>query len=353
MSKSDNFREIALRKKNVRIKDVAMAAGVSTATISRALSNPDKVSAETLKIVLSAVEKTGYILDEAASNFRKQRTGSIVALLPNIANPYYSAILSGISEALATTSYNLLVVDTSYGQRAEDAALQYFNTRRADGVIVLLGSLSADAIRSAIGKAGVPPVVQVGEWPEAPETPRVTIRNKEAAKLAARHLVDLGHRDIGFVSGHRGNFTTETRLEGVQEVLAEAGLALRNDWILSGEFSLASGRAAAQKWLEMSERPSGVFCDSDEIACGFIGCVTRAGIKVPQQVSVIGFDDIEVGAHIHPALTTIHQPRRKIGAAVARMILDLIEDGEVDTESVVLDVELIVRDSTAVPPSIA
>lgn len=351
MSKFENFREVALRKKNARIKDVAVAAGVSTATISRALSNPDKVSAETLKTVLSAVERTGYVLDEAASNFRKQRTGSIVALLPNIANPYYSAILSGISEALATTSYNLLVVDTNYGQRAEDAALQYFNSRRADGVIVLLGSLSADAIRSVIGRPGVPPIVQVGEWPEAPETPRVTIRNKEAAKLAARHLVDLGHRAIGFVSGHRGNFTTETRLKGVQEVLAEAGLILRDDWILSGEFSLVSGRAAAQKWLAMRERPSGIFCDSDEIACGFIGCVTRAGVEVPREVSVIGFDDIEFGAHIYPALTTIHQPRRKIGGTVAKMMLDLIEGRRVDPENTVLDVELVVRDSTAMPSS--
>lgn len=342
-----------MRKEAARIKDVAIAAGVSTATVSRALSNPDKVSTETRKIVMQAVEKTGYILDEAASNFRRQRTGSIVALLPNIANPYYSAILSGISEALAGTSYNLLVVDTNYGRRAEESALQYFNSRRADGIIVLLGSLSADVLRSVVNKSGVPPIVQVGEWPEAPETPRVTIRNREAAKLAARHLVKLGHRDIGFISGQRGNFTTETRLEGLREVLKEAGLALRDDWILPGEFSLASGRTAAEKWLSMEARPSAVFCDSDEIACGFIGRVTRSGIRVPDQVSVVGFDDIEVGAHIYPALTTIHQPRRKIGATVAQMMLDLIEGKPLEEENAVLDVELIVRDSSAPPIAVA
>ncbi len=123
---------------------MAVAAGVSTATVSRALSNPDMVSPDTRELVLAAVERTGYVLDAAASNFRRQRTGSIVALLPNIANPYYSAILSGIASGLAETSYSLLVVDTKNGQKAEQLALQYFNSRRADGVIVLLGSLSAE-----------------------------------------------------------------------------------------------------------------------------------------------------------------------------------------------------------------
>ncbi|AYD04415.1 LacI family DNA-binding transcriptional regulator [Neorhizobium sp. NCHU2750] len=340
-----------MRKPTVRIKDVALAAGVSTATVSRALSNPDKVSDETRKNVLAAVDKTGYVLDEAASNFRRQRTGSIVALLPNIANPYYSTILSAISEALAGTGYNLLVVDTNYGRRADDAALQYFTRRRTDGVIVLLGSLPADTLRTALAGPSVPPVIQVGEWPEAPETPRVTIDNREAGRLAARHLIDLGHRDIGFASGPRGNFTTETRLQGLRDVLEEAGLFLREDCILPGEFSLASGRAAAQVWLDMSERPTAVFCDSDEIACGFIGHVTRAGIKVPDQVSVVGFDDIEICAHIYPALTTIHQPRRAIGTTVARMMLDVIEEKPIERENVMLDVDLVLRDSTAPPAS--
>lgn len=338
-----------MRKPAARIKDVALAAGVSTATVSRALSSPEKVSAETRRTVLAAVDETGYVLDEAASNFRRQRTGSIVALLPNIANPYYSAILSGISEALAGTGYNLLVVDTNYGLRAEDAALQYFTRRRADGVIVLLGSLPADTLRTALENAMVPPVVQVGEWPEAPDTPRVTIDNREAGRIAARHLIDLGHRDIGFASGPRGNFTTETRLQGLREVLQEAGLALREEWILPGEFSLTSGRTAAHSWLDMGERPTAIFCDSDEIACGFIGHVTRAGVKVPDQVSVVGFDDIEIGAHVYPALTTIHQPRRAIGTTVARMMLDLIEERPVEKENIVLDVDLVLRDSSASP----
>jgi len=307
------------------------------------------VSSATRELVLSAVKKTGYVLDEAASNFRKQRTGSIVALLPNIANPYYSAILAGIADGLADTGYNLLVVDTNYGRRKGASALQYFNSRKADGVIVLLGSLAADTLRTALDQPGVPPVVQVGEWPEAPVTPRVTIRNVEAAKLAIRHLTDLGHRDIGFISGPRGNFTTEARLQGVAEALGDAGLSLKYEWVFDGDFSLSAGKVAAARWLALKTRPTAMFCDSDEIACGFIGDLLRAGIRVPGQVSVVGFDDIEIVEHIHPALTTIRQPRRKIGGEVAAMLLRLLDDPGYTSDDLVVDVELIVRDSTSPP----
>ncbi len=165
-----------------------------------------------------------------------------------------------------------------------------------------------------------------------------------------RHLIGLGHREIGFISGPRGNYTTETRLKGVCDALEEAGLSLRSDWLLAGEFTLASGRAAGGTWLGLETRPTAVFCDSDEIACGFMGAVMRAGMTVPGDVSVVGFDDIEIGEHIHPALTTVHQPRRRIGTTVAEMMLQLIDGDGLDSQNVVLDVDLKVRDSSAGPP---
>jgi len=330
-----------------KIKDVAAVAGVSTATVSRTLSNPSVVNQQTREIVYRAIERTGYVFDKAASNFRKRRAGAVVAFLPNIANPYYSAILSGIANGLADSGYSLLVVDTRAG--SDRAAYQYFEDRRADGLIVLLGSVPASILEAASRQPRTPPIVQVGEWGDGPATPRVQIRNAAAARLAVRHLIDLGHRDIGFLSGPRGNFTTETRLSGMIDALREAGLTFNSEWVLDGSFSLDAGRDSASRWMALDKRPTAVFCDSDEIACGFMGSVIRHGIAVPDDVSVVGFDDIEMVAHIHPALTTVRQPRRQMGEAAARILLSMMENVAPQIIENILDVELVVRDSTAAP----
>lgn len=320
---------------------MARLAGVSTATVSRALSNPALVSEETRAAVDQAVQATGYRINHAARNLRHRRTGGIVALVPGLANPFFSQILSGIASVLAPAGYNLLVADTR--SAGADTLLSYAEPSRADGLIVLDGTLPAAGLTRM-------PVVLACEWVPGLVAPRVKIDNREAAAMAVNHLADLGHRRIGHVAGPPGNVLTEARQAGWQEACIARGLTPDPALLYPGDFGLDSGQRAARLWLDQPKdsRPTAVFLASDEMACGFIGEVLRHGIRVPQDLSVVGFDDIELVAHIAPPLTTIRQPRNQLGRIAAERLLARLE-GRVDDSDTVLPVELVLRGSTAPP----
>lgn len=325
-----------------KIVDVARLAGVSTATVSRVLSNPEIVSAETRRLVEEAIRQTGYRLNQAARNLRIRRTGGVVALVPNLSNPFFSQILAGMAAVLAPAGYNLLVADT----RAEGGGslLSYAEPSRADGLIVLDGGLPAEGLARRV------PVVLACEWIPGFAAPRVKIDNREAARLAVDHLADLGHRRIAHVAGPPGNVLTHARLAGTEQALKARRLP--SPHVFAGDFSLDSGRRAGAAWLGLppDERPTGVFLASDAMACGFIGELQHRGVVVPRDVSVMGFDDIELVAHMTPALSTIRQPREAIGRHAAQRLLDRI-GGDECSEDTVLPVELVLRGSTAPLPS--
>lgn len=338
-----------------KIRDVARLAGVSTATVSRALSQPALVSAETRAAVMDAVARTGYRPNEAARNLRHRRAGGIVALVPDLANPFFAQILSGIASVLGPAGYNLLIADTrnaSISNAGLDKAgagagrlSDYADPSRADGLIVLDGALPPAML------SGPVPLVEACEWVPGLRAPRVKIDNRAAAGLAIDHLLELGHRRIGHVAGPRGNVLSEARLAGVQDRLALRGLTLAPDALYQGDFSLESGRAAAESWLAQPahSRPTAIFLASDAMACGFMAEVQRHGLSIPADVSVMGFDDIELTGHVAPPLTTIRQPRLAIGRIAAERLLGRIESGATEAEDIILPVELIIRASTAAP----
>ncbi|SLN26247.1 HTH-type transcriptional repressor CytR [Aquimixticola soesokkakensis] len=341
-----------MQDNSVRIKDVARVAGVSTSTVSRTLTRPDKVSRHTRDIVQAAVQETGYRFNHAASNFRKQRTGTIAAFIPNIANPYYPDILSGLAAGFADTPYTLVTVDTAAGQEAERLARPYFDKRRADALVVTAGSLAPALLTAWRADGQAPPVVEIGEGPDPAQNPRVSIRNAEAAAQAVAHLVALGHRRIGFVNGPQ-SYTSAARLAGV---MGGEDARARVTWTTSGPLGFAFGQSAAREWMGLRDRPTGVFCATDVLACGFIGEVMRNGLRVPQDVSVIGFDDVEGMAYLHPALTTIRQPRFAMGQRAAQMVCELLDTprqelGGQELGETVMAVTLVVRDSTGAPPA--
>ncbi|OWJ77923.1 LacI family DNA-binding transcriptional regulator [Haematobacter genomosp. 1] len=331
-----------MSRERPRIGDVARIAGVSTATVSRALSNPALVSAETRAAVMDAVEATGYRLNQAARNLRHRRTGAIVALVPNLANPFFSQILSGIASVLGPAGYNLLIVDTwtAGADRLRDCA----EPSLADGLIVLDGTLPAEIVTGRL------PVVEACEWINGLAAPRVKIDNRAAAGLAIDHLVDLGHRRIGHVAGPPESVLSVARLAGVRDRLAMRGLSLAEDALYAGDFSLDSGRRAALSWIAQPAdlRPTGLFLASDAMACGFMAEVQRHGIRVPEQVSIIGFDDIELVSHVSPPLTTIRQPRTALGRMAAERLLHQLGGAEEAESDTILPVELVIRSSATV-----
>lgn len=331
-------------EKAATIQDVARLAGVSTATVSRTLSRPGAVAETTREAVLEAVERTGYRINTAARNLRQQRTGSIIALVPNLANPFFSQIMAGISSVLTPAGYGLLIADTQAGPDAEDRLATYLQGDKADGLILFDGTLSPRALEVAHR----PPVIAACEWMED-SLPSVRVENAQGAALAVEHLAAQGHRRIGHVTGPEGNVLTETRLAGYRSAMEERGLPLSPDLIFPGDFTLDSGAAAGARWLAQEDRPTAVFCASDEMACGFLGAVQHAGLSVPADVSVVGFDNIEVSGHLTPALTTIRQPRTFIGERAAELLLAMIEARSLEGPTEVIPVELIPRASVAPP----
>ncbi len=342
-----------MASKVATIQDVARAAGVSAATVSRALSTPDVVAEKTREAVLVAVESTGYRVNQAARSLRRQRAGAILVLVPNLGNPFFSQILAGIGSRLAETDYAILIADTANQPSAMRYLNDYLSDSRIDGIVVLDGNVPVSDVSALQTGPGQCRVIFACEWVQDAPCPSVRSDNAKGASLAVQHLFDQGHRKIAHVTGPRGNVLTRARRTGMLAERQRLNLPVRDEWIIRGDFSLKSGYDAGEKILAMQDRPTAVFCASDQVAFGLISKLTEAGMRVPQDISVVGFDDIEQAEYSVPRLTTIRQDRQLLGETAADLMVHRLEDDANVPENLVklLNVQLVVRDSTAPPAS--
>lgn len=333
-----------------KVVDVARLAGVSTATVSRVLNDPEKVSQATREAVLAAVKETGYRVNRAARTLRTNSTRSVLALVPNLSNPFFSNILSGLERELNAEGYSLLVTDSGEGPLTAAQMDRLIAAGQADGVIVLDGSIAqADFTRVQTNNPSCP-VVFACEWVDDVMCPSVRADNMGGVAALVDHLWQNGHRRFGHVTGPATNVLSTVRRAAFAARVTELGGAIHDDWIVKGDFSIDAGRAAAEAILAMPDAPTAWICASDQIAFGLISGLTRAGVKVPEEVSVAGFDNIEMTEVFNPPLTTIHQPRNKMGHQAARSILDLIRGQENSAQVHILPVDLVARDSTGPAP---
>ncbi|WP_281972354.1 LacI family DNA-binding transcriptional regulator [Ruegeria faecimaris] len=336
--------------KPATIQDVARVSQVSTATVSRVLSNPDLVSKSTRVAVLEAIRETGYRVNQAARNLRMKRAGAVLILVPNLGKPFYSGILAGISEGFAGSDYAVLIADTESNPLQEETLAGYFRDGRIDGAISLDGGIPSTALQQCVTYGAGDRIVFLCEWVEGEAFPVISSDNAEGARLAIRHLHDLGHKKIAHVTGPDGNVLTTARRKGVVEERTRLGLPARPEWIIRGDFSLESGHEAARRILAMDERPTAVFCAADMVAFGLISGLVAGGLKVPGDISVVGFDDIEMSGSYVPALTTIRQDRHQLGRRAAEVLLgQLANTGKALPMKSALPVELVTRASSAPP----
>ncbi len=337
-------------QKAATIQDVARRANVSTATVSRVLSNPDLVKKSTKDAVLQAIQSTGYRVNQAARNLRMQRANAVLVLVPNLGKPFYSGILAGISEAFSDTGYAVLITDTETNPVQDSTLAGYFLDGRIDGAISLDGQVSKAALTECVQAGAGERIVFLCEWVEDQTFPVVKSDNVEGARLAIRHLYDLGHRKIAHITGPEGNVLTTARREGMSSERSRLGLPAPSEWIIRGDFSLESGYEAAGRILAMSDRPTAVFCSADMVAFGLIAGLQAGGLSVPEDVSVVGFDDIEMSEFYVPALTTIRQDRHLLGQRAAKLLQSRLSGNTALAElEIPVAVELIERASTAAP----
>lgn len=333
--------------KEVRIADVARIAGVSTATVSRVLADPDKVRQKTRTLVMEAVKRSGYTPNSVARNLRKRRTMTALVVVPNLANPVFAQILRGIDDELTNAGYGLVIGNLDNCAEREARYVELALSRQVDGIILMNGRVPENGKRT-MKEAGLPMVAMCAAIKD--ETiPDVVVQDREASRAAVRYLTQLGHRRLGYISGPPGNIIASERLSGFMEGMADAGLSERDFVRWDGRFVFSSGVAAAEEFLRLTDRPTAIYASSDESAIGFIKIVRAAGLRVPEDVSVIGFDGIEFSDYVEPTLTTFRQPLHELGQKGANVLLKMIQN-EMRPEdwNVRLPLTLLERDTTGI-----
>ena len=331
------------------IRDVAKKANVSVATVSRYLNDPDKVAKKSAESVEAAIKALSYKPNLLARNFFKSRSYSILVLVPNIANPFFSRVIRGIEDIGQKHGYAVLLGDTRFSEERKAEYFQRVETRQAEGVIQLSphhpGDWSDDGIN-------VPFVNACECLPEAPY-PTVNIDNAEAAKVVVEYLQSLGHKSIGCVIGpidESGSTPiTIERLAGYRAAMKAANCEINDDYLVNGDFSLQSGFDAAAHYANLEDRPTAVFCMNDEMAIGLIQGLKAHGLKVPEDISVAGFDDIDFAQFSDPPLTTVYQPAEEIGRTAMTVLAEMLGGKTPKARRHTLPTELVVRESTAPP----
>ncbi|HEY9009495.1 MAG TPA: LacI family DNA-binding transcriptional regulator [Devosia sp.] len=333
------------------IQDVARQAKVSAATVSRVLSNPERVSEATRERVTQAVRETGYTINQAARSLRLRAARTILIALPDIGNPFYSNVLDAVVDEAALRGYGVLVANRFAGD-ASRLLNDYFLSSRADGLLLFDGGVDTALLQVlAMPDGHVPLVVSFDEVPKA-DVAAVLMDNLEAAERATAYLIGLGHRKIGHIIGPSRNAEPNPRLIGFQNAMRRAKLEVRPEWLFPGDYSMETGIAAAQAMLKSSELPTAVFSANDEMAIGLISTLRDAGVECPRDISVIGFDDITVASQFYPRLTTMRQPREQIGRLVTDSLIDILEGAAAPgaPRRIILRSDLIIRESTRALP---
>jgi LacI family repressor for deo operon, udp, cdd, tsx, nupC, and nupG len=323
------------------VKEIAAIAKVSVATVSRALQRPELVSEATRQRIQEVVKRLGYTPNALARNLRTARTRLIVALLPDIANPFFSEVIRGIEQVAHENGYSVLLGETQGSLVREQAYADMVAARQADGIITMSPRVPAIPIDGRL------PVVNACEYVKDNAISSVYIDNVAAAGAAVDYLVTLGHRDIAFIAGPSSSPICVDREQGYRLALQRAKIFVDPALTAIGDFSIEAGERAIDLLLSQGRSFSAVFCSNDEMAIGAMRALISHGLRVPQDVSVVGFDDIRYARYTSPPLTTIAQPKNALGREAMTMLIELLNDPGVPPRKRVLSADLVVRGSTA------
>lgn len=328
------------------IKDVALRAGVSVTTVSHVVNATRLVSTEGRERVEAAIRELGYVPSAVARSLKSNTTRTLGMLIPNCSNPYFAEIVRTVEDRCFAAGYNLVLCNTDDEPERQGVYLQVLGERRIDGVIVV--STGDDASLRIMLQGLKMPVVLVDREIDGLPYDLVETAHQQGALLATRHLVSLGHRRIACIRGPEGLAPADQRVAGWRAGLAEAGLDTEEDALLwQGDFSSQSGYEALHAILRSDRRPTAVFVCNDLMAIGALCAAHEAGVRVPDELSVVGFDDIELARFASPPLTTVAQPKRRIGALAVDMLIERVSRRRHEVRSMVLEPELVVRSSTA------
>lgn len=327
------------------MREVAERAGVSVTTVSHIINDTRPVRDELRRRVTVAMSELGYQPNALARSLRRKQTRTLGLIVPDSANPFFAEVARGIEDTSFEHGYTVILCNSD-GNLAEE--LLYINVlveKQVDGILFVAAGASAEHIRALLTR-GMPLVVVDREVPGV-VIDRVFTDNTRGGRLAAQHLLELGHRRIGCITGPPGVSLSADRINGFWQILAENDIPIDEKLIVKGDFQYEGGYQAARFLLALEYPPTAIFACNDLMAIGATSAALEWGWQVPADLSVIGFDDVRLASFTNPSLTTIAQPKHDMGVLAATMLLDRIHQPHLPPRRRLLETKLIVRQSTA------
>ncbi|MBB5790106.1 substrate-binding domain-containing protein [Jiangella mangrovi] len=331
--------------RKIGIRDVALLADVSNGTVSHYLNHPDRVSAEKAERIQRAIDTLGFVPNSAGRQLRLGRSNAIAYLAPDVSNPFFSSIAEGVEKRAAESGLSVFIANTHADRAREDAYLQMFEQHRVRGM--LIASYEPIEDRLAQVRSRGTPAVLFGRPVEGTDLPYVAVDEVLGGRLAAQHLIDLGRQRLAFIGGPLGIKQVGDRLQGASDAVRESGSATL-EVLNIPDRTIAGGKAVARELLArpVPLRPDGIFAVNDLLAIGILQTLIRGGVRVPDDVALIGYDDIEFAASSIIPISSIRSPHEVFGIAAVDLLLGVIA-GDAEDIEVVYEPELVVRDSTA------
>lgn len=332
---------------NSTIVDVAEAAGVSYATVSRVINNDPHVKPSTRERVQGAMEKLGYVVNRPARSLAGGRSHAVAVLVPDLGTGYIGEIMRGIDAELGLAQYDLILYTTHRRETKESTFIATLTNGMADGLLLVLPRNPGGFLPTLRDRSM--PFVLIDHRGIDEQTCAVGATNWQGAYNATEYLLELGHRRIGFITGSMDLGAARDRLAGFRAAMKTRHVPLEKELICEGDFQQLDGYNLGRALLALRARPTAIFASNDVMAMGVMDAVRELGLRIPDDISILGFDDIPQAVNIRPALTTVRQPLEKMGRVATQMLLDMLNDPDASVQRIELPTELIVRDSCQAP----
>lgn len=326
------------------IKDVARLAGVSTTTVSHVINKTRFVAEGTQEKVMKAVDELNYAPSAVARSLKCNTTRTIGMLVTQSTNLFFSEVIDGVESYCYRQGYTLILCNTGGIYEKQRDYIRMLAEKRVDGILVMCSDLTDELNEMLDRHKDIPKVIM--DWgPENPQVDKIIDNSEEGGYLATKYLIEHGHTQIACLSGHFEKLACKERIEGFKRAMDEAKLSVNEDWILEGNFECDTAVLAADKIIAMDNKPTAVFCFNDTMALGLISRLQQQGLKVPDDISVIGYDNIELAEYFSPPLTTVHQPKRRVGKNAFEILMARIKNKQNERRVFEMHPEIVTRQS--------
>lgn len=326
------------------MKDVAKLAGVSTSTVSHVINKTHFVSEEMIHRVQSAIDELNYAPSALARSLKVNQTKTLGMLITTSTNPFFAEVVKGVERHCYQQDYNLILCNTEGSMERVHNNLEMLMQKRVDGLLVMSAEIDGNHI-DLFGRHNPVPTIVMDWGITGPSLDQIQDNSFLGGTIATQYLIDCGHTQIGCITGPLKRNTANLRYKGFEHTIRNANLPINKQWIIEGEFDTKGGFDAFEELIKNNELPSALFVGNDMMAMGVINAAYKHGLKIPQDISIIGYDDIRLAKFFTPSLTTIHQPKFRLGARAVDTLLERINNKRTEPKIIQLEPNLVVRDS--------